>query len=100
MLARGSGQRLLVAVGDRDAVELLTSTLELAGYRTGAAASGAEVARRLAEHPYDLVVIDAELPGLDDLAPGGRLEPALPAAGPAAGRLRVPRPAGARTRRR
>ncbi|MFF5145002.1 response regulator transcription factor [Streptomyces sp. NPDC013157] len=76
VLARGSGQRLLVAAGDRDAAELLTSALELAGYRAGAAASGADVARRLVEHRYDLVVVDAELPGLDDLAQGGRPEPA------------------------
>ncbi|WP_089102637.1 response regulator transcription factor [Streptomyces hyaluromycini] len=76
VLARGSGQRLLVAAGDPDTTELLISTLELAGYRTGAAGSGAEVARRLAEYRYDLVVIDAELPGLDDLAQGGRFKPA------------------------
>ncbi|MFD8820039.1 response regulator transcription factor [Streptomyces sp. NPDC059627] len=75
-LARGSGQRLLVAAGAPDTAELLTSTLELAGYRTGAAGSAAEVARRLAEHRFDLVVIDAELPGLDDLARGGRFTPA------------------------
>ncbi|WP_406445037.1 response regulator transcription factor [Streptomyces sp. NBC_00631] len=69
-LARGSGQRLLVAVGDRDTAELLTSTLESAGYRTGAAASGAEVARRLGEHRFDMIVVDTELPGLDGLAQG------------------------------
>jgi two-component system OmpR family response regulator len=76
VLARGSGQWLLVAAGDPDTAELLTSTLELAGYRTGAAGTGAEVARRLAGHRFDLVVIDAELPGLDDLAQGGRFKPA------------------------
>ncbi|MFD4511685.1 response regulator transcription factor [Streptomyces sp. NPDC058457] len=75
-LARGSGQRLLVAAGDPDTAELLTSTLELAGYRTSVAGSGAEVARRLAEHRFGLVVIDAELSGLDDLAQGGRFKPA------------------------
>ncbi|RPE37510.1 DNA-binding response OmpR family regulator [Streptomyces sp. Ag109_O5-1] len=75
-LARGSGQRLLIAVGDQDAAELLATTLELAGYRIGAAGSGAQVARRLVEHRFDLVVIDAELPGLDDLGQGGRLKPA------------------------
>ncbi|GGN20689.1 response regulator transcription factor [Streptomyces fuscichromogenes] len=75
-LARGGGQRLLVAAGDPDTAELLTSVLELAGYRTGVADSGAELARRLAEHRFDLVVLDAELSGLDDLARGGRFEPA------------------------
>ncbi|MBW8797756.1 MAG: response regulator transcription factor [Streptomyces sp.] len=74
--ARGRGRRLLVAAADRDVVELLASTLEPAGYRAGAAAAGAEVARRLAERRYALVVLDAELPGLDELAQGGRLEPA------------------------
>ncbi|MEW1779799.1 response regulator transcription factor [Streptomyces sp. NPDC086777] len=76
VLARGSGQRLLVAAGDLDVAELLTSTLELAGYRTGAAVTGTDVARRLVEHRYDLAVVDVELPGLDDLARGGRLRPA------------------------
>ncbi|WP_369227625.1 response regulator transcription factor [Streptomyces sp. R39] len=74
-LARGSGQRLLVAAGDPDAAELLTVTLDLAGYRTGAAGTAAEVVRRLGEHRFALVVIDAELPGLDGLARGGRFRP-------------------------
>ncbi|MFF7473957.1 winged helix-turn-helix domain-containing protein [Streptomyces sp. NPDC008092] len=75
-LARGGGERLLVAASAPDTTELLTSTLELAGYRTGAAGSGAEVARRLAEHRFALAVVDAELPGLEDLARGGRCRPA------------------------
>ncbi|MFG3019658.1 response regulator [Streptomyces sp. NPDC048254] len=66
-LARGSGQWLLVAAGDPDTADLLTTTLELAGYRTGAAGGGAEVARRLVAQRFDLVVMDAELPGMDDL---------------------------------
>ncbi|MGW7426546.1 response regulator transcription factor [Streptomyces sp. NPDC054813] len=69
-LPRGSGQRLLVAAGDPDTADLLTTTLELAGYRTGAADGGAEVARRLVAQRFDLVVMDAELPGMDDLAQG------------------------------
>ncbi|MFE4968555.1 response regulator transcription factor [Streptomyces sp. NPDC056660] len=74
-LARGSGQWLLVAAGDPDTADLLTTTLELAGYRTGAAGGGAEVARRLVAQRFDLVVMDAELPGMDDLAQG-RFKPA------------------------
>ncbi|MEU1168847.1 response regulator transcription factor [Streptomyces sp. NPDC090075] len=76
VLARGSGQHLLVAAGDPDIDELLATTLELAGYRIGLADSGADVVRRFAEHRFDLVVIDAELPGLDDLTRGGRFKPA------------------------
>ncbi|MEU9455444.1 response regulator transcription factor [Streptomyces sp. NPDC048277] len=75
VLARGSGQHLLVATGDPDTAELLATTLELAGYRIAVADRGAEVARRLAEHRFDLVVIDAELPGLGDFGQGGRFKP-------------------------
>ncbi|MFE7980151.1 response regulator transcription factor [Streptomyces shenzhenensis] len=69
-LARGAGQRLLVAADDPETSELLATTLELAGYRVGTAGAGAEVVVRLAERRFDLVVIDAELPGLHGLARG------------------------------
>ncbi|MEU1405434.1 response regulator transcription factor [Streptomyces sp. NPDC005728] len=65
---RGGGQHLLVAAGEPDAAELLATTLELAGYRIGTADTGPDIARRLRERPYQLVLVDAELPGLADLA--------------------------------
>ncbi|WP_225094929.1 response regulator transcription factor [Streptomyces sp. CoH27] len=70
-LARGGGEHLLVAVADQAAAELLTVTLELAGYRVAAADTGAGVARRLTERPYRLVVADMDLPGLAELEGAG-----------------------------
>lgn len=72
-LARDGGQHLLVAVDEPDNAELLSTTLELAGYRIGIAGSGTEVLTRLAEQRFELVVIDAELPEMDALAQGRRL---------------------------
>ncbi|MFD3502238.1 response regulator transcription factor [Streptomyces sp. NPDC058678] len=72
-LARGAGQHLLV-VGEQDVVELLSTTLELAGYRIGVAGSGVEALARLGAGRFDLVVLDAELPDLEGL---GRDRPVL-----------------------
>lgn len=72
-LARGGGQHLLVAVDEPDNAELLSTTLELAGYRILIAESGTEVVSRLAEQRFELVVIDAELPEMAALAQGRRL---------------------------
>lgn len=69
--AGGGGPHLLIAAGEPDTAELLATTLELAGYRIGAADTGPGIARRLSERPYQLVVVDAELPGLADLAHTG-----------------------------
>ncbi|MFF4273711.1 response regulator transcription factor [Streptomyces sp. NPDC001536] len=70
-LARGSGQHVLV-VGGPDVAELLTTTLELAGYRTTVAATGTEALTRAAEYRYDLVLLDTTLPDVPDL---GRRRP-------------------------
>lgn len=71
--ARGGGQHLLVAVDEPDNAELLSTTLELAGYHIRTAGNGTEVVSRLAEQRFELVVIDAELPEMDALAQGRRL---------------------------
>ncbi|KOG31461.1 response regulator transcription factor [Streptomyces resistomycificus] len=68
---RGAGQHLLVVVGEPDAEELLSTTLELAGYRTGVAGTGAEALARLAERRFDLVVLDAALPDMESLVREG-----------------------------
>lgn len=73
---RGDGQHVLVVVGDPGDAELLTTTLELAGYRVGTADSGAEGMARLTRQRFDLVVLDATLPDLPDLARGRRMAPA------------------------
>ncbi|MCX5366231.1 response regulator transcription factor [Streptomyces sp. NBC_00124] len=65
-LARGSGQHVLV-VGGPDVAELLSITLELAGYRAAVAGTGTEALTRAVEHRYDLVVLDTTLPDVPDL---------------------------------
>ncbi|GAA4064882.1 response regulator transcription factor [Streptomyces shaanxiensis] len=67
---RGDGQRVLVVADDPVDSELLSTTLELAGYRVGTAGTGAEGMVRLTEHCFDLAVWDAVLlPHLARLPP-------------------------------
>jgi DNA-binding response OmpR family regulator len=73
-LARGAGQHLLVVVGEPDVAELLSTTLELAGYRISLAGTGTEALARLGRGRYDLVVLDAGLPDVEGL---GRERPVL-----------------------
>ncbi|MFD3839479.1 response regulator transcription factor [Streptomyces sp. NPDC058642] len=75
-LARGSGQHVLV-VGGPEVTELLSTTLELAGYRTSVAGSGTEALTRAARHRYDLVLLDTTLPDVPDLG-RRRLPPGMP----------------------
>lgn len=58
---------MLVVVDGPDVAELLSTTLELAGYRTHAAESGTEAVARLGERRFDLVVLDLTLPDLEGL---------------------------------
>lgn len=67
-LARGAGQHLLLVVHEPDLAELLSTTLELAGYRTALAGTGGEALERLAEQRFDLMVVDAALPDMVSLA--------------------------------
>ncbi|MFK4100537.1 response regulator transcription factor [Streptomyces sp. NPDC019531] len=69
----GTGQHVLVVVGDPRETELLSTTLGLAGYRVGTADTGAEGMARLVRHRFDLIVWDSGLPGQDTLARGRRL---------------------------
>lgn len=65
--ARGDGQSVLVVADDPGILELLWTTLELAGYEVGTADSGAGALARFAEHRFDLVVLDTTLPDLNGL---------------------------------
>ncbi|NEB03989.1 response regulator transcription factor [Streptomyces sp. SID13726] len=73
-LARGAGQRLLIVAGDPDVAELLSTTLELAGYRVVAVAAANDGMALLARERFDLAVVDATLPDVSEL---GRTRPAL-----------------------
>ncbi|KUO15498.1 response regulator transcription factor [Streptomyces dysideae] len=74
-LARGAGQHVLIVVGEPDVAELLSTTLELAGYRIGVSGTGAEALALVTRQRFDLVVVDAGLPDLVGL--GGERRPAL-----------------------
>ncbi|GAA2352871.1 response regulator transcription factor [Streptomyces carpaticus] len=65
---RGDGEQLLILSGDPPSAELLTTTLELAGYRVDGAGNGDDAAFRLARRRYDLLVLDIALPRLHRLA--------------------------------
>jgi DNA-binding response OmpR family regulator len=71
--ARGNGQHVLVVDDDPGTIDLLTTTLELAGYRVGTAGSGVEALARIAADRVDLVILDAELPDLEDVGRGYRV---------------------------
>lgn len=73
---RRGGWDVLIVVNDPGETDLLTTTLELAGYHVaGVAGSGAEGIARMQRRRFDLVVWDATLPDLKHLARGRR--PAL-----------------------
>ncbi|TXS51808.1 DNA-binding response regulator [Streptomyces sp. uw30] len=65
-LARGAGQHVLVVAGEPDLAELLTTTLELAGYRISLSGTGAEAVARVAGRRFDLVVFDTDVPDQAD----------------------------------
>ncbi|MFF4590179.1 response regulator transcription factor [Streptomyces sp. NPDC001388] len=71
-LARGAGQHVLILAGEPDTAELLTTTLELAGYRIGLTDTAADALARLDGHRFDLLVVDTTLPGLAGVARSGR----------------------------
>ncbi|WP_416968017.1 response regulator transcription factor [Streptomyces sp. 4F14] len=70
---RCTGRDVLIVAGDTGEVDLLTTTLQLAGYTVGGAvATGAEGLARIAGRRYDLVVWDATLPDLRSMPRGLR----------------------------
>ncbi|MFF7529069.1 response regulator transcription factor [Streptomyces bobili] len=66
--ARGAGQHVLLVAHEPGVAELLSTTLELAGYRTALAGTGGEALERLAEQRFDVMVVDAALPDMASLA--------------------------------
>lgn len=85
-LARGAGQHVLVvaceggagrdhragAHGQPDVAELLSTTLELAGYRVSLAGAVPQALAALDAHRFDLLVVDTTLPDMAGFAHGGR----------------------------
>ncbi|KPI06664.1 two component transcriptional regulator, winged helix family [Actinobacteria bacterium OK074] len=67
------GPAVLVVTADSGDAELLTATLESAGYRVDVARGAAEGVARLPTVRFDLVVWDATLPDNKNLAKGRRI---------------------------
>ncbi|MFC8096149.1 response regulator transcription factor [Streptomyces sp. NPDC057301] len=63
-MARGAGQRILVVAGEADLAELLSTTLELAGYRISLSGTGADALAWIAKRRFDLVVFDTDVPDM------------------------------------
>jgi two-component system chemotaxis sensor kinase CheA len=74
---RETGPHRILVVDDSVATrELERSILQAAGYIVETAVDGLDAWRRLADEPFDLVVADVEMPGLDGFALTERLRAA------------------------
>ncbi|MPY60121.1 response regulator transcription factor [Streptomyces spongiae] len=69
-VARGEGQHVLIVADDPGTSELLSTTLELAGYRSGTTETVGGAVARLAEEPVDLVILDTALPDMEGFEQG------------------------------
>lgn len=59
------GQRILVVDDEKPIADILKYNLEKEGYTVEEAFDGLEALRRVKEAPFDLVILDVMLPGLD-----------------------------------
>jgi two-component system, OmpR family, response regulator MprA len=71
-----AGSRILVVEDDPPLAATLERVLATEGYDVEAAGDGNEALRRARERPFDLVVLDVMLPGLDGIAVCKRLRAA------------------------
>lgn len=59
------GKRILVVDDQREIREMTETILAAAGYRVATAAGGTEALERVREGPFDLVLLDISMPGMD-----------------------------------
>ncbi len=64
----GPGRRVLVVDPDGPSRDVLSSALRAAGHTVDTAPDGVVAVERLAQHPYDLLVSELRVPGLDGFA--------------------------------
>lgn len=71
----GYGKRVLIAVNDEDARNLLTLVLEKSGYSVNAALDGLQALEEMKKRRFDVVVTDHHMPKMNgfDLVLLGRL---------------------------
>jgi len=58
-------RRILVVDDQQEILELTATVLAGAGYRAETSGSGREALRRLADEPFDLVLLDINMPEMD-----------------------------------
>lgn len=66
-VAKGKRDRILVVDDDELVREVLASTLTFMGFDVDLAGSGAEGLRLFLRRPFDLVLTDLQMPGMDGL---------------------------------
>jgi excisionase family DNA binding protein len=79
--AAGGRPRVLVVDDEASIRDLLTKTLALAEYDVDAAPDGRSALERMRLYPYDLLIADLKMPGMDGLAvirEAKRYKPDLP----------------------
>jgi DNA-binding response OmpR family regulator len=57
--------KILVVDDQREILDLTATVLDSAGFRTATSGSGHEALARLAGEPFDLVLLDINMPGMD-----------------------------------
>ena len=68
-----AGERVLVVEDNEKSMKLLRDVLQVTGYRTLEATTGAQAVEVAAEHTPDLVLMDIRLPDIDGAEALGRL---------------------------
>ena len=61
----GDAQRILVVDDQQDILDLAATVLSGAGYAVSTADSGISALDRVAEEPFDLLLLDINMPGMD-----------------------------------
>ena len=91
--------RSILVVDDESGIrQSLTSILEEEGYRVEAVGSGEECLATVAARPFDLILLDVWLPGMDGLVTLERLQQSVQAFGVACSTQTLKKLAGARRR--
>lgn len=62
-----SKERILVVEDEEDILELISYNLSREGYQVAGVTSGEKALKKIKSEPYDLIVLDLMLPGIDGL---------------------------------
>jgi len=62
-----AAERILIVEDNPISMELVYDLLEVSGYQVDKATDGFEALKLAKENPYDLILMDIQLPGLDGL---------------------------------